>query len=260
MRASSQSFDRVASLYDRTRVTDGAVLEAAVDLLDSQLPTGRLLEIGVGTGALAVPLVARGRQVVGIDVAYGMLEQLRAKEGGQDPGLVLGDATRLPFGDGSFAGAYCRWVLHLIREWRTAVAELCRVTGAGSVIIVEPGGYGTSGWREVYLRFIDILGEDAAPVGLDLRNQAYDLDEALSSHGASFRQELRTPGVADGTLGRFFRQAAERTFSWTWRVAEADLLDAIDEVRAWAPGRFGVSLDEPFGNDAPHRWRVYDLL
>ena len=54
--AGSLSFDPAAEYYDRTRVTDAASLTPAIDLLDAVLPDGAVLEIGVGTGALALPM------------------------------------------------------------------------------------------------------------------------------------------------------------------------------------------------------------
>ena len=139
------SFDRAAAYYDRTRVTDGAQLAADVALLDSIMPAGRTLEIGVGTGAIAVPLAARGRTVVGIDLSARMLTQLGAKAGGSSIPIAVGDATRLPIADAAVAGGYCRWVLHLIRDWRTAVLELARVCARPGVVIIEPGATAANG-------------------------------------------------------------------------------------------------------------------
>jgi ubiquinone/menaquinone biosynthesis C-methylase UbiE len=147
----SVSFERAADVYDRTRLTDPVALAGALDLLDQMLPSGRVLEIGVGTGAIAIPLAERGRRVIGLDVSKAMLERLRAKEGTGGVTVAIADATRLSVADGAFCGAYCRWVLHLISSWRDAVRELCRVVEAGGVIVVEPGGY-SGGWREVWLR------------------------------------------------------------------------------------------------------------
>lgn len=255
----SLSFDRVADIYDRTRETQGDKLSAAIELLNGTLPTDPLIEIGVGTGALAIPLARAGRRVVGVDVSTSMLDRLVQKDRPDDLGLAVADATALPFGGRTFAGAYCRWVLHLIPEWRAAVAELARVCRPRGTVVIEPGGYGSAGWRELYLKFVDILGEDAAPVGLDLRNEGRDLDAAFAALGATFRGEVRSAGVFDGSLARFLSEAAQRTYSWTWRVPEDELLRAIDEVREWAPRHFGVGLDEPFGPESPHRWRIYDL-
>jgi SAM-dependent methyltransferase len=254
----SVSFDRAAACYDRTRVTDGAQLAADVELLDSILPAGRTLEIGVGTGAIAVPLAARGRTVVGIDLSARMLMQLGAKAGGSNIPIAVGDATRLPMADAAVAGGYCRWVLHLIRDWRMAVLELARVCARPGVVIVEPGGYGGE-WRTVYQRFVDELGTDAEPVGLGMRDADGDLDAAVAAAGGRLREVIETSGALDGSLEVFFGHVEERSFSWTWRVPPERLDAAIPRVRAWAIERYGDDLDRPFETDALHRWRVYDL-
>jgi SAM-dependent methyltransferase len=254
----SLSFDRAAAYYDRTRVTDGAQLAADVELLDSMLPAGRTLEIGIGTGAIAVPLAARGRRVVGVDLSAAMLSQLGAKVGGSSIPIAVGDATRLPIADASVAGGYCRWVLHLIRDWRAAVFELARVCARPGVVIVEPGGYGGE-WRTVYERFVDELGADAEPVGLGTREGSDDLDAAFAAAGGRIRETIETSGAVDSSLEVFFGHVQERRFSWTWRVPQERLDAAIPRVHAWAIERYGPELDRPFETRAPHRWRVYDL-
>jgi ubiquinone/menaquinone biosynthesis C-methylase UbiE len=254
----SQSFDRAAACYDRTRITDPSELEAALGHLDATLPAGAVLEIGVGTGALAVPLAQRGRRVVGIDLAPSMLEQLRTKDHARVVRVAVADATSLPFADGSFAGAYCRWVLHLIPDWELAVAELCRVTAAGGSLMIEPGGY-SGEWRAVHERFVQELGPAAEPVGLRAGDAYAQLDAACTRAGATLREVVVTPGSSESSLGRFLREVEERSFSWTWRVSEADLDRAIPVVRAWAIERYGPELEAPFRTAAPHRWRVYDL-
>ena len=256
--AGSVSFERAAEVYDRTRLTDPVALAGALDLLDRVLPSSRVLEIGVGTGAVAVPLAERGRRVIGLDVSKAMLERLRAKEGAGGVAVAIADATRLPVADGAFRGAYCRWVLHLIASWREAVRELCRVVASGGVIVVEPGGY-AGGWREVWLRFVEELGPAAEPVGLDARGGYVDLDEAFAAAGATKREVTETPMQIDSSLERFFDEASARAYSWTWRAGDADLARAVATVRAWAVGRFGPDLTQPFSPDAPQSWRVYDL-
>jgi len=254
----SLSFDPAAEYYDRTRMTDAVSLAAALDLLDDVLPGGPALEIGVGTGALAVPIAARGRRVVGVDLSPAMLGKLHDKDPEGSVATALADATRLPFGSGSFTGAYCRWVLHLIADWHEAVRELCRVVDAGGVIVVEPGGY-SGAWREIWLRFVEELGPAAEPLGLDLRGGYVDLDAAFEEGGAVLREVVETRAVLDSSLNRFFSETAARTYSWTWRVPQGDLDRAIEVVRAWTIERFHPDLDAPFDPSAPHRWRIYDV-
>ena len=254
----SLSFDRAAEIYDRTRVTDDRSLVDAIDLLDRVVPAGPTLEIGAGTGALALPLSARGRPVVGVDISTPMLAKLRAKDPDRRVQVAVADATSLPFAGASFTGAYCRWVLHLIAGWSEAVRELCRVVRPGASIVVEPGGY-SGEWRTVWLRFVEELGEPAEPLGLDVRGGYADLDEVFASCGATYRGLERTPASVDSSLARFFAEASVKSYSWTWRVPDAALQHAIEVVRAWAVERYGPDLERPFEPDAPHLWRVYDL-
>ncbi|MBA3691786.1 MAG: class I SAM-dependent methyltransferase, partial [Actinobacteria bacterium] len=234
-------------------------LRETVDVLGGEFAgRGRVLEIGVGTGALALPLSERGVPMVGLDLSVPMMARLVEKAGGRAPlPLVQADATRQPFRDDSLGGAYCRWVLHLIPNWQDAVAELCRVVRPGGVIVTEPGGF-TGGWREMWLRFVDILGDRIRPVGLDWVGDRSELDAAFAAGGAVRRDLPQIVGRNDTTLRRYLEELDERLFSWTWRVPPEELTSAVAEVRAWAE-REHADLDTPFEPESPIPWRAYDL-
>lgn len=256
----SVRFDRAAEFYDATRRIDDEALGKTMDVLAGEFAErGRVLEIGVGTGALAIPLHDRGIPLAGVDLSLPMLDKLVEKAGGRAPfPLALADATRLPFPDGTFGGAYARWVLHLIPEWRSAVHELCRVVRAGGVVIVEPGGY-LGRWREIWLRFVDEVGESATPVGLDMRGTGIgELDPAFEAAGARHRELPRITYRSESSLARFFEEAEQRLYSWTWRIPDDELHRAVDVVRAWAKERYG-DLDWDPEPNVPLLWRAYDL-
>jgi SAM-dependent methyltransferase len=82
--------DRLAAIYDEwsAGLTD---TDATVALLAELAGDGPVLELGVGTGRLALPLAARGLEVHGVDASGEMLDRLRAKEGGSGVRLVMGD-------------------------------------------------------------------------------------------------------------------------------------------------------------------------
>src|SRR3990172_7379881 len=91
------SFDRVADVYDETRGLPPRVLAKAAGFLAKELQGKRVLEIGVGTGRIAVPLQKSGINLVGIDIAPQMVAH------GREKGLrsvVFADGARLPFRDG----------------------------------------------------------------------------------------------------------------------------------------------------------------
>ena len=255
----SVSFDRAAEFYDATRTTEPETLEAMLDVLEAELaPRGRALEIGVGTGIVALPLAQRGVDLVGVDISAAMMDKLVGKAGkSRRLDLVRADATCLPFGDATFGGAYVRWVLHLIPRWREAISELHRVVRPGGVIVVEPGG-SMGPWHELLEVFRDEVGDAAAPVGLDIFRDPDALDPVFVELG-SIRREL--PRVAErysGTLEEFFEATSGRKHSWTWRVPEDALHRAIRMVRAWAEERYG-ELTRTTEGSIPLTWRAYDI-
>ncbi|CAN5736258.1 class I SAM-dependent methyltransferase [soil metagenome] len=90
--------DRFAEVYDdwygSMTDTDACVASIA-DLANG----GPVLELGVGTGRLAIPLAARGLAVTGVDSSRAMLDRLAAKPGGDRVMAVLGDMADPPIGD-----------------------------------------------------------------------------------------------------------------------------------------------------------------
>jgi len=99
--------ERIAARYDAssTDMFEPAVLGPAVDFLADLAGSCSALELGIGTGRVAIPLSQRGVRVHGIELSPPMAEQLRAKQGTDDIGVTIGDfaTTRV---DDSFGLAY----------------------------------------------------------------------------------------------------------------------------------------------------------
>jgi len=87
--------DRIADVYD-VLYPPGPDAEEAAELLAMLAGSGRALELGVGTGRLALPLSARGVDVHGIDASESMAARLRAKPGGESVPVTIGDFTGVP--------------------------------------------------------------------------------------------------------------------------------------------------------------------
>lgn len=83
---------RCADVYDQWF---GYFDEAAVDVLEELAGGGRALELGIGTGTVALPLAARGVEVHGIDSSEEMVARLRAKPGGDRVPVTLGDFSEV---------------------------------------------------------------------------------------------------------------------------------------------------------------------
>ena len=134
-------FDRAVEYYDRTRGLSEDASREMTALLGERAPgEGRILEIGVGTGLVALPLADAGVPMVGLDLSAPMLAKLVEKAGGRAPfPLVVGDATTLPFADDRFGGAVVRHVLHLVPEWRHGHRGARPRRPPGRVVLVSRG-------------------------------------------------------------------------------------------------------------------------
>lgn len=112
-----------------------AVVDPTVDLLTELAGTGRALELGVGTGRIAIPLAARGVEVHGIDLSTDAIARLRAKPGGDRVGITVGDfsTTRV---EGSFRLAYL--VFNTIMNLTTQAAQVSCFRNVADHL--EPGG------------------------------------------------------------------------------------------------------------------------
>jgi SAM-dependent methyltransferase len=114
--------ERVAATYDEPGgMFDPAVVEPTVDFLAELAGTGRALELGIGTGRIALPLAARGVEVHGIELSKAMAARLRAKPGGEGIPVTIGDFATAR-ADGPFRLAYL--VFNTINNLTTQAAQV----------------------------------------------------------------------------------------------------------------------------------------
>ena len=128
--------ERVAARYDESaEIFDEGAVDPVVDFLATLAGSGRALELGIGTGRIALPLAQRGVLVHGIELSHAMAARLRAKPGGQDIGVTIGDfATTIV--DGPFSLAYL--VFNTIMNLTTQAAQIACFRNVAAHL--EPGG------------------------------------------------------------------------------------------------------------------------
>jgi len=128
----SLSFERVAECYDATRGGEERGGAFATGIRPWLPDDGPILEIGVGTGAVAVSLRRAGLDVVGVDLSPGMLAKALDRIG---PRVAVADAHRLPIATASIAAVYATWVLHVVADPSAVLAEVARVLRPGGVFV-----------------------------------------------------------------------------------------------------------------------------
>jgi SAM-dependent methyltransferase len=83
--------DRIAAVYDQFRFPVTRFTNETVEFLASIAGKRRVLELGIGTGRIAVPLAAKGLKLFGIDASEKMVARMRAKAGGDAISVVIGN-------------------------------------------------------------------------------------------------------------------------------------------------------------------------
>src|SRR6266542_1908373 len=129
--------ERVAERYDEryADLSDPAVVDPIVAFLADLARDGAALELGIGTGRIALPLVQRGVRVHGIDLSEAMVARLRAKPGAEQIGVTIGDFATTTVED-AFSVAYL--VANTIMNLTTQDEQVACFRNAAAHL--EPGG------------------------------------------------------------------------------------------------------------------------
>jgi SAM-dependent methyltransferase len=129
--------ERVAARYDESAADmfAPAVVDPVVDFLADLAGEGAALELGVGTGRIALPLAGRGVRVHGIDLSEAMLARLRAKPGAERVGVTVGDFATTTV-QGHFSVAYL--VFNTIENLTTQDEQVACFQNVAAHL--EPGG------------------------------------------------------------------------------------------------------------------------
>ncbi|HXC81773.1 MAG TPA: class I SAM-dependent methyltransferase [Trebonia sp.] len=282
----SVNFDRAAEYYDATRALPADSMDELSGLLAAEL-AGRqpCLEIGVGTGRIALPLRDHGIRLAGLDISAGMLRRLavNARDRGPVP-LLQADATRQPLAAGSFGGVLAVHVLHLMQDWRVAADEALRVLRPGGVLIAglqgrgrRPGagaphsgapdggapdggapgggeGWGGVPWRGALRESLQRHGLVRVEVG----TRDPELVAGYLSGRASARRLDPVPVRRTRTLAEAIARIEQQTFSWTWSYTPDQMRAVADDIRAWAR-REDMPLDQGYTVESELQWWAFDV-
>jgi SAM-dependent methyltransferase len=129
--------ERVAERYDESAADmfEPAIVDPVVDFLAELAGRGAALELGIGTGRIALPLAQRGIRVHGIDLSEAMVAKLRAKPGSEQIGVTVGDFATTTV-EGRFSVAYL--VFNTIMNLTTQDEQVACFQNVGAHL--EPGG------------------------------------------------------------------------------------------------------------------------
>ncbi len=238
----SSSFDRVAEVYDKTRGYSSHAMGKVMEALRRELEgSARTLDIGMGTGRFSRPLQGAGLEVVGIDLSRRMLGKAREKG---TTNALNADARMLPFRDSSFDDAISVHVLHLIREWQTALREISRVTRNFLISIGKEGPGREHNPGERYRDILKLLGHEVSHPGMAEPR----LNELIRPEKSEFIVKDK------GDTRKGLENLDGKAYSIQWNLPDALHRKAMRELKS----EFGGKLE--YTNDLYlYKWRTTDI-
>ena len=233
--ADLKSFDRVAHLYDETRGVPAEAEQQIGDglaaLLRSVSPSPHLLEVGVGTGRIAVPLVERGVSVTGIDISTKMLAILRGKRA--DINLMIAEASRPPFRGRSFDAALFVHVLHLVPDPEATIRATIALIRPGGLMI-EAGDDREQSLRAQADELIRSTVEELSGVDIGgwapYARGAQLFTEIVREAGADVRTAQLARWTSSTTGQRMLDRLKRRDYSSSWKIPDAVMPALLERV------------------------------
>jgi len=239
----SINFNRAATFYDATRkLREDIAAQITQTLLGEIRAAGAetVLEIGVGTGRIARPLLREGVRIVGIDISTQMMAQFLAQVEPDQvaPELLLADATALPFREHSFRAAVTVHVLHLVRSVDDVAADVSRVLAPGGVLLHQtrkPDASTQEAW-DSHDRFWDRM---CAKRGQEPRRRRTDRDirRSLVASGGRVRTIELTTDDYKSSVALELENLRERRHSWSWLIPDEVIESSGSEFESWLRAR-----------------------
>src|SRR6266540_7090934 len=233
--------DRVAATYDETagELFDPAVVERTVALLAELAGAGRALELGIGTGRIALPLAARGVDVHGIELSRAMTARLYAKPGGEGIGVTIGDFATAK-ADGTYRLAYL--LRNTIMNLTTQAAQVACFRNVAAHL--EPGG--------CFVIEVLVPGLQRLPPG-----ETFQVFHVSATHWGIDEYDVANQGLISHHLriidGRLDRLSIPFRYAWP---AELDLMAQMAGMRLrdrWAGWKH-----EPFTRESRQHVSVWE--
>jgi SAM-dependent methyltransferase len=219
------------------------VLGPTVDRLRDLAGDGRVLEMAIGTGRVAVPLAAAGVAVAGIELCQPMIDQLRTKASAEEIPVVLGDMTTARV-DGDFNLVFL--VFNGISNVLTQDGQIAVFENAARHLV--PGGQFVIELWVPDLRTLppgrngSVFAARPGYLGADVFDP---VAQHVVSHHVTFDRDT-------GTDAHIFR--SPHRYIWP---AELDLMALIAGFSL--EGRYGGWSNEPFTDDARDHLSIYRL-
>jgi len=250
-------FSANAKIYDRRH---GATIpdQLAQTVASCLRPVATIIDIGAGTGRVAVVLARRGFQVIAVDPAVPMLQTMQRKSGEASVLPVAAEGAHLPFRRNSADAVVLARLLYLVADWRGLLREAKEVLRQGGILFHEWGnGDAGEAWVQVREKARSLFQEAGVetPFHPGARSEV-EVDSCLRDLGFHRREQFDAGAGPAITLADFLNRMQSGEFSWLWNVP-AEVQDfCLPKLRRWCESKFDLYRPAPM--PAELRWVVYE--
>ncbi len=232
MAQGSVVFDQAVEYYDQTRgFPPGIEPDIARLFIEAGGLTShsRLLEVGVGTGRIALPLAPHVESITGLDLSLPMMLKLVGKRTTEPIRLVQADATQLPFKSAVFDAVTAVHFFHLVPTWREVLTELKRV--------LRPDGLLLHGWNhrdadnELDAVWKEAVGTSrGGDIGVSFDQRVSFLPE---NGWAEVGEERSVAFTTSQSPQQYIDALRSRRWSQTWRMSDEQLNKSAGVIEAY---------------------------
>lgn len=238
MLENSVNFDRAADYYDASRGFPEGVAPQVGAFIAENVPFTReshLLEVGVGTGRIALPLAPHVGRITGFDISREMMDKLREKSVHEPIALAVADAHQMPFAPAAFDAVCITHVLHLVADAARVLAEIRRVVKPDGVFVHMRNQRGTVA---AYQPVVDAWNAVVADAPRRTRQWDEIEDRIRTAHWQLVAEHIFIfPYVA--RLRDFVDNVENRRWSSTWLMDDAVWERGLAAVNAVIAEQFG---------------------
>jgi ubiquinone/menaquinone biosynthesis C-methylase UbiE len=232
-------FNGLVNLYDETRTFDNTCFNLALDYIATTFPISnysRIIEPGIGSGRISIPIAKLGYKVMGVDLSDEMLFELMKRMRQSPPKQSIyaskADICKLPFVKSSFDLAIVVHVFYFILDWKNAAKEIFRVIRENGAIILMHTGMGAEipFINERYKDLCQSLNSPIPTMGVHSTKEVVDYYVSLGC-GATWVRDL-WKWTSRNTLGSILNYLRRRAYSFTTFASESVHNKVMNELEA----------------------------
>ena len=250
-------FSANSRIYDRRHGT--VISDELAQTFADRLPRdAMIIDIGAGTGRVAVALASKGVRVIAVDPALSMLQTMQRKSGETLVSPVAAEGTCLPFRSNSADAVVLARLLYLVAHWQGLLREAKEVLRQGGILFHEWGnGDASEAWVQVREKARSLFQEAGAadPFHPGARSEG-EVDSCLRDLGFDRGEQIEAGAGPTVTLSDFLNKIESGEFSYVWNVPKGIQDVCLPKLRCWCETKFDLDQSAPM--PAALRWVVYE--